>query len=37
MGSIALDYCPVNDARERLAEERGDCQARRHPGHACAG
>jgi formate hydrogenlyase transcriptional activator len=35
MSSIALDYCPVNDARARLAEEQGDRQARRHSGHAC--
>jgi formate hydrogenlyase transcriptional activator len=35
MSSIALDYCPVNNAREWLAGERGDRQARCHPGYAC--
>jgi formate hydrogenlyase transcriptional activator len=34
MNSTALDYCSVTDAREWLAEEQGDREARRHPGHA---
>jgi formate hydrogenlyase transcriptional activator len=34
MNSIALDYCPVTDTHEWLAEEQGDREARCHPGHA---
>jgi transcriptional regulator of acetoin/glycerol metabolism len=34
MNGIALDYGSVTDAREWLAEEQGDREARRHPGHA---
>jgi formate hydrogenlyase transcriptional activator len=34
MNSIALDYCSVTDAREWLAEEPGNREARCHPGHA---
>jgi formate hydrogenlyase transcriptional activator len=34
MNSIALDYCSVTGAREWLAEEEGDREARYHPGHA---
>jgi hypothetical protein len=34
MNGIALDYGSVTDAREWLAEEQGDREARRHLGHA---
>jgi formate hydrogenlyase transcriptional activator len=35
MSSIALDYCSVNEAHERLAEEQDDRQTPCHPRHVC--